>query len=183
VGALLHRVREGDAMKNLNDLFQNTIKDIYSSEKLLLKAMPDLAQAAQNPRLKEAIQKHIGQTEEHVRRIEQLAQSLGFDPGGVTCEGTVGLVKEAKEHIEEFGSSPAGDAAIVACAQKNEHYEIANYGTAVTWAELLGFEDAIPLLEQTLQEEEETDDILTQLAESEVNQQALAGGSGRASAM
>jgi ferritin-like metal-binding protein YciE len=170
-------------MKNLNDLFQNTIKDIYSSEKLLLKAMPDMAAAAQNQRLKEAIQLHVTQTQEHVKRIEQVAQQLGFDPGGVTCEGTVGLIKEAKEHIEEFGGSPAGDAAIIACAQKAEHYEIANYGTAVTWAELLGYEGVISLLEQTLQEEEETDDTLSEIAESEVNEQATVGGGGRAQAL
>jgi ferritin-like metal-binding protein YciE len=170
-------------MKTLNDLFQDTIRDIYSSEKLLLKAMPDMAQAAQNPRLQQAIQKHITQTEEHVRRVEQVAQKLGFDPSGVTCQGTVGLVKEAQEHIEEFGGSATGDAAIIACAQKSEHYEIANYGTAVTWAEMLGFGDVVSILEATLQEEEETDDLLTQLAESEVNQQALATGSGRAQAL
>jgi len=170
-------------MKNLNDLFQDTIRDIYSSEKLLLKAMPDMMSAAQNPRLKEAIRLHISQTEEQVRRIEQVAQQLGFSPEGVTCQGTVGLIKESQEHIQEFGGSPAGDAAIIACAQKNEHYEIANYGTVITYAELLGHEQVISLLEQTLQEEEETDDILTQIAESEVNQQALAGGNGRAQMM
>lgn len=170
-------------MKNLNDLFQNTIKDIYSSEKLILKALPDMAEAAQNPRLKQAIQLHIGQTREQVQRVEQVAQQLGFDPSGVTCEATVGLIKEAKEHLEEFGGSPSGDAAIIACAQKVEHYEIANYGTVITWAELLGYEGVIPLLEQTLQEEEETDDTLSEIAESEVNEQARVGGGGRAQAL
>ncbi len=169
-------------MKNLNDLFQNLIKDIYSSEKLLLKAMPDMLQAAQSNRLKEAIQLHIRQTEEQIRRVEQVAQACGFDPGGVTCQGTVGLIKECQEHIQEFGGTPAGDAAIIVCAQKNEHYEIANYGTAITWAEMLGMQDAIGLLEQTLDEEEETDDILTAIAEEESNQKAVAGD-GRASMM
>lgn len=156
--------------KTLNDVFQDTVKDIYNSEQQLLKAMPKLQEAAQNPRLKEAIGTHIIQTQEHVRRIEQVAQKLGFDPNGVVCQGTLGLVKEAQEHIAEFGGSPAGDAAIIACAQKNEHYEIANYGTVITWAEQLGLDDeAIDLLEKTLQEEEETDDLLTQIAEEEIN--------------
>lgn len=168
-------------MKTLNDLFQNTIRDMYSSEKLLLKAMPDLMNAAQSARLKEAIRIHIGQTEDHVRRIEQIAQQLGFDPGGVTCQGTVGLIKEAQEHIEEFGGSPAGDAAIIACAQKNEHYEIGNYGTALEWAEMLGHDDVASILELTLNEEEETDDLLTDIAESESNQMAMADGGGNAS--
>jgi ferritin-like metal-binding protein YciE len=158
------------AGKTLNDVFQDTVKDIYNSEQQLLKAMPKMQEAAQNPRLKEAIGTHITQTQEHVRRIEQVAKMLGFDPNGVVCQGTMGLVKEAQEHIEEFAGSPAGDAAIVACAQKNEHYEIANYGTVITWAEQLGLsDDAIDLLEQTLGEEEETDDLLTAIAEEEIN--------------
>lgn len=165
------------AEKTLNDVFQDTIRDIYNSEQQLLKAMPKMRDAAQNPRLKEAIGKHIQQTEEHVRRIEQVAQTLGFDPKGVVCYGTQGLVKEADEHIEEFAGNAAGDAAIIACAQKNEHYEIANYGTAITWAEQLGLaDDAIDLLEQTLQEEEETDDLLTEIAEEEVNPVAVSNG-------
>ena len=165
------------ADKTLNDVFQDTVKDIYSSEQQLLKAMPKLQEAAQNPRLKEAIGKHITQTEEHVRRIEQVAEKLGFDPNGVVCQGTVGLVKEAQEHIEEFAGNAAGDAAIIACAQKNEHYEIANYGTVITWAEQLGLDEtAIDLLEETLQEEEETDDLLTEIAEEDVNPAAVGNG-------
>jgi ferritin-like metal-binding protein YciE len=139
--------------------------------------MPKLMEAAQNPRLKEAIQRHATQSEEHVRRIEQVAQKLGFEPGGVVCQATVGLVKEAQEHIEEFAGNAAGDAAIVACAQKNEHYEIANYGTVITWAEQLGVDDdVIELLELTLGEEEETDDLLTEIAEEEVNPAAVGNG-------
>ncbi len=168
-------------MKTLNDLFENTLKDMYSSEKLLLKAMPDMVNAAQNARLKEAIQLHIAQTEEHVRRIEKIAQIMKFDPSGVTCQGTVGLIKEAQEHLEEFGGSPAGDAAIIACAQKNEHYEIGNYGTALEWAEMLGQDEVATILELTLDEEEECDDLLTDIAESEVNEAALAGSNSGAS--
>jgi len=165
------------AEKTLNDLLQDTIKDIYNSEQQLLKAMPKMQEAAQNPRLKEAIGKHITQTQEQVRRVEQVAQKLGFDPNGVVCQATVGLVKEAQEHLEEFGGSVAGDAAIIACAQKNEHYEISNYGTVITWAEQLGLDESvIDLLEQTLQEEEETGDLLTEIAEEEVNPAAAGNG-------
>ena len=166
------------ADKTLKDVFQDTVKDIYNSEQQFLKAMPKMQEAAQNPKLKEAIGKHIAQTEEHVRRVEQVAELLGFDPKGVVCQATVGLVKEAQEHIEEFAGNAAGDAAIIACAQKNEHYEIANYGTVITWAEQLGLDEkAIDLLEETLQEEEETDDLLTELAEDEVNPAAAGGAS------
>ena len=139
--------------------------------------MPKLHDAAQNPKLKAALAKHMTQTEEQVRRVEKVAQILGFDPGGVVCQATVGLVKEAQEHVEEFAGNAAGDAAIIACAQKNEHYEIANYGTVITWAEQLELdEEAISLLEDTLEEEEETDDILTQIAEEEINPAAAAAG-------
>lgn len=168
------------ADKTLKDVFQDTIKDIYNSEQQLLKAMPKLMDAAQNPRLKEAIGNHIKQTEEHVRRVEQVCGKLGFDPGGVVCQATVGLIKEAQEHIEEFAGNAAGDAAIVACAQKNEHYEIANYGTVITWAEQLGIDESIiELLEETLQEEEDTDELLTEIAEEEVNPAAAGGASVR----
>lgn len=162
------------ADKTLNDVFQDTMKDIYNSEQQFLKAMPKLQEAAQNPKLKEALAKHQTQTEEHVRRAEQVAKLLGFEPTGVVCQATVGLIKEAQEHVEEYAGNAAGDAAIIACAQKNEHYEIANYGTVITWAEQLGLDDAvIDLLEQTLQEEEETDDLLTEIAEEEVNPAAV----------
>lgn len=164
------------ADKTLNDVFQDTIKDIHSSEKMFLNAMPKMQEAAQNARLKEAIGKHITQTEEHVRRIEKVAQILGFEPGGVVCQATVGLIREATEHIEEYAGNAAGDAAIIACAQKNEHYEIANYGTVITWAEQLELNpEAIDLLEDTLEEEEETDDLLTGIAEDEINSAAVTG--------
>jgi len=165
-------------MKNLNDLFQDTIRDIYDSEKRLLEAMPQLMQAAHSERLKEAIRVHIDQTREQIQRIEQACTTLGIDPNGVVCHGTVGLVKECQEHLQEFGGSPSGDAAIIACAQKNEHYEIANYGTAITWAQLLGYDQVVDLFEMTLNEEEETDDLLTQIAENEVNEKAALAAKG-----
>ncbi len=165
-------------MKNLNDLFQYTVQDMYSSEKLLLKGMADMAKAAQSPRLREAINKHIAQTQEHVHRLERIAGDLGFNPDGETCQATVGIVKEAAEHINEFGNSPAGDAAIIACAQKAEHYEIGNYGTAIAWAEILGYEDAVDAFQKTLGEEEDADETLTNLAESDINEAATQGQSG-----
>ena len=154
------------ATKTLKDLFEDTIKDIYSSETQLLAAMPKMMEAAQDPELKSAIKTHAEESQKQVERIEQIAKMLDFAPDGVTCEGTVGLLKEATEHIEEFGGTPAGDAAIIACAQKNEHYEIANYGTAVTFAQQLGYPEAEELLKQTLNEEEQTDQKLTHIAKS-----------------
>ncbi len=159
--------------KTLDDLYQDTIKDIYSSETQLLAAMPKLSQAATDPELKAAIEKHAQETEQQIERIRQVAQMGGFSPEGVMCQGTVGLIKEAEEHLEEFQGEPTGDAAIIASAQKNEHYEIANYGTAATFAETLGYSEAAMLLRQTLQEEENTDKILTQLATSGANQEGV----------
>ena len=109
--------------------------------------------AARDPELKAAIQKHATESQEQVSRIERIAGMLNFSPDGVTCQGTVGLIKEATEHLEEFGGTEAGDAAIIASAQKNEHYEIANYGTAATWADTLGYPEAAALLKQTLAED------------------------------
>lgn len=160
---------------NLKDLFQHEIQDMYSSEKLLLNAMKDMAEAASSSELKSAIRDHMSETENHIKRLSKVAESCGFSPEGVTCQATVGLVKEGKEHVEEFGGSPAGDAAIIASLQKCEHYEIANYGTAVTWAESLGFDEAAQILGQTLDEEEACDEKLTALAEHGVN--ATAQGS------
>ncbi|RYG43218.1 DUF892 family protein, partial [bacterium] len=124
--------------KTLDALFQDTIKDIYSSETLLLQAMPKLSAAVKDPELKAAIEEHAKETQGHIERIEQIAKMLNFEPTGVTCQATVGLIKEAQEHLEEYSDEPVIDAAVVASAQKNEHYEIANYGTVITWANTLG---------------------------------------------
>lgn len=164
----------------LEDAFQHLVQDMYDSERRLLAAMPELRDAAQSAQLRDAIQKHIGQTQDQIQRLEQVAQNCGFPVDGETCQATIGLVKEAQAHLSEFKGKPAGDAVIIASAQKNEHYEIANYGCAVTWGELLGKDDCVALLEKSLQEEEETDDLLTSIAESEVNRAAL--GSSEAAA-
>jgi ferritin-like metal-binding protein YciE len=154
-------------MKTLNDLFQDSIKDIYNSEHQLLKAMPKMREKAQGKRLKEAFDTHIEQTHEHVRRIERICHELDFSPTGKTCQGTMGIVKEADEELDEFAGSPAGDAAIIGSAQKAEHYEISNYGSVLVWAEELDLpQNVIEVLEQTLQEEEETDELLSSIAEA-----------------
>ncbi|HWD39730.1 MAG TPA: DUF892 family protein [Fimbriimonas sp.] len=160
-------------MKDLNDLFQDTIRDIYNSEHQLLKAMAGMREKSENDQLKRAFDTHIEQTEEQIRRIEQICIRLNFQPTGKTCQGTLGIVREATEDIGQFAGSPAGDACIIACAQKAEHYEMANYGSAIAWAEELEMDDdIIDLLEQTLQEEEEADDLLTSIAEDMANVQA-----------
>lgn len=168
-------------MSNLNTAFEHLIKDIYDSETRLLAAMPELRDAAQNPRLKEAISLHMTQTQDQIERIKQIGATCGFEVSGEICQATVGLVKEAQAHVGEFKGTIAGDAVIISAAQKNEHYEIANYGCAVTWAELLGKDECATLLEKSLQEEEETDDILSSLAESEVNRAALGQSDANAS--
>lgn len=159
--------------KTLDDLFQDTIKDIYSSETLLLQAMPKLSAAAKDPELKQAIDEHARETQNQIERIEQIAKMLNFDPGGVTCQATVGLIKEAQEHLDEYSGEPIIDAAVIASAQKNEHYEIANYGISATWADTLGYSEAALLLRQTLAEEEATDKRLTRLAKGGVNQEGV----------
>ena len=160
-------------MSTLNELFEDSIKDLYNAEKQFLKAMPKLAKAATSPNLKAAIQKHIVETEEHVRRLEQVGQACGFKTTGKMCKAAQGLVEEATEHLEEYkGAGAVLDAAIVECAQKNEHYEICSYGTVLEWAKLLGYTEAVQIMKMTIAEEEMTDQSLSQLAESEVNQAA-----------
>ncbi|RYG46460.1 ferritin-like domain-containing protein [bacterium] len=157
---------------DLKHLFEHTLKDIYNSENQILKALPEMENAAQSPELKAAIRKHIGETQQQIARVEQVGEKLNVDLNGVVCAATVGLIKEAKEHLEEFGGTPAGDAAIIASAQKVEHYEIANYGTVITWAEELGYSEVAQILQDTLAEEEDTDKALSQIAKQGANQAA-----------
>jgi ferritin-like metal-binding protein YciE len=139
---------------------------------MLTKALPKMAKAATNPELKQAFEEHLEQTQEHVRRLEQIFEKLGASPRGKKCKAMEGLIEEGKEIISEEGESPVLDAAIICAAQKVEHYEIAGYGCARTFASLLGDSEASDLLQQTLDEEGETDKRLTALAESSVNQEA-----------
>jgi len=156
----------------LQKLFEDTVKDVYNAEKQFLKAMPKMSKAATNPELKAAIDKHVEQTKEQVARLEQVAQLLEIKPTGKVCKAAQGLVEEAEEHLEEVAPGPVLDAALIVCAQKNEHYEITSYGTLVAWSQELGLKEVTRILQTTLGEEKDTDVILSELAEKGVNDEA-----------
>ncbi|PWJ86962.1 ferritin-like metal-binding protein YciE [Mesorhizobium loti] len=155
--------------KNLNDLFHDTLKDIYFAEKKILATLPKMAKAAQSADLKAAFEKHRGQTEEHVARLQEVFEVIGKKPTAKTCAAIVGITDEGAEIMEEYKGSPALDAGLLAAAQAVEHYEISRYGTMRTWAAELGLTEAVNLLDLTLGEEKDTDATLTELAESAVN--------------
>ena len=153
----------------LNDLFYDTLKDIYFAERQILKALPKMARAAQSPALKQGFEKHKEQTEGQVERLQQVFEIIGKRAQGKTCEAIQGIIAEGEEIMEEFKGAPALDAGLISAAQAVEHYEIARYGTLCAWAKQLGYKDAVALLEATLKEETETDVTLTKLAETAVN--------------
>jgi ferritin-like metal-binding protein YciE len=155
--------------KTLNDLFHDTLKDIYFAEKKILAALPKMAKAAQSEDLKAAFEKHHTETEKQVMRLEQVFDEIDAKPQGKTCDAIVGILTEGQEVIKEYKGMPALDAGLLAAAQAVEHYEISRYGTLRTWAQELGLTEAVGLLDKTLVEEKETDAALTQLAESAVN--------------
>src|SRR6185503_11141946 len=159
---------------NLKELFHDTLKDIYFAEKKILSALPKMAKAAQSSELRAAFEKHERETEEHVTRLEQVFEDLDETPRGKTCDAILGIIAEGQEVIKEFKGAPALDAGLLAAAQAVEHYEIARYGTLKTWAAELGLTRSAKLLETTLGEEKKTDETLTQLAESQVNEHAQA---------
>lgn len=158
--------------KTLNDLFIDTLKDIYYAEKQILKALPKMAKAASSPELKAAFEKHRDETETHVERLTQVFEIAGKAPRGKTCDAILGIIEEGKEIIEDYADSPALDAGLVASAQAVEHYEMTRYGTLKTWAAQLGLKDAADLLDQTLREEETTDQLLTKLGVAMINKSA-----------
>jgi len=160
--------------KNLNDLFFDTLKDIYYAEKQILRALPKMAKAAHSDQLRAAFEKHHGETEGQVERLEQVFELIDKPARGKTCEAMQGLLDEGKEIMEEYKGTEALDAGMVAAAQAVEHYEIARYGTLKQWAQQLGIKDAVRLLDETLQEEKKTDEALTSLAEASVNLEAAA---------
>jgi ferritin-like metal-binding protein YciE len=164
------------ALNDLNDLLVEQLKDLYNAEAQLTKALPKMAKAATSPELKQAFQTHLAETEEHINRLEQVFEELGESAKGKTCKAMKGLVEEAKEAIEEEAEDSVKDAALIAAAQRVEHYEIAGYGTVRTYAKMLGQDQAAKLLQQTLDEEGKTDKLLTQLAEACINQMAEEGG-------
>jgi len=160
-------------MQSLQDLFELELKDIYHAEKQLLKALPKMARGAMSDKLREGFEEHLEQTEGHVERLEQVFSLIDVAPRGKRCEAMEGLIEEGSSILQEEEESDVRDAALIAAAQKVEHYEIASYGTLCTYAEMLGLDEAKEILGQTLTEEKETDEKLTQLAESEVNAAAM----------
>jgi ferritin-like metal-binding protein YciE len=160
-------------LESLKDLYMEQLRDLYSAETQLVDALPKMAEAASSPDLKNGFREHLIQTRQHVDRLEQIFKQLGESPKGETCEGMKGLIKEGESMIKMKGEPEVRDAGLIAAAQRVEHYEIAGYGTVRTYAELLGDENAMRLLERTLQEEEETDEKLTEIAESHINQEAI----------
>lgn len=160
--------------KTLDDLFHDTLKDIYYAERKILKALPKMARGAESTKLKAAFEKHKDQTEGHVERLQQVFEIIGKRAQGKTCPAIDGIIEEGEEILEEFEGTPALDAGLIAAAQAVEHYEITRYGTLKRWAQTLGMNDAAKLLDQTLQEEAQTDEDLTALAETAANQKAAA---------
>jgi ferritin-like metal-binding protein YciE len=158
--------------KNLEDLFHDTLKDIYFAEKKILTALPKMAKAAHSEELKAAFEKHLAETESQVERLEQVFEMIDKPARGKTCPAILGLVEEGQEVMKEFKTSDAHDAGLLSGAQAVEHYEISRYGTLIAWAEQLGMSDAAKLLSRTLEEEKKTDAALTRLAESSLNQMA-----------
>jgi ferritin-like metal-binding protein YciE len=157
------------ATKTLNDLFHETLKDIYYAERQIVKALPKMARGAQDPKLKAAFETHKEETEGQIERLKQIFEIIGKRAQGKTCDAIEGILSEGEEVMEEFKGTPALDAGLLAAAQAVEHYEISRYGTLRAWAEQLGMKDAVKLLDETLKEEAKTDELLTGLAESAVN--------------
>lgn len=160
--------------KTLDDLFEETLKDIFYAENKILKALPKMAKAAQSEELKEAFEKHLKETEEHVSRLEQVFEMIEAAPRGKKCEAIEGIIDEGADIMKEFKGAPALDAGLVSAALAVEHYEIARYGTLKRWAEMMGLDEAVQLLDETLEEEKNTDAALTELADAQANEHAQA---------
>jgi len=160
-------------MQTVNDLFLLFLKDIYFAERQILRALPKMAKAAQSEQLKKALLQHREETETQVERLVQVFEQLGKRAQGVTCEAIKGLVEETEEVIEDFKAGAVRDAGLVACAQAVEHYEMARYGALIAWAKASGLNDAVKLLEETLAEEKKADTLLNELANSQINKEAV----------
>lgn len=160
--------------KTLEDLFHDTLKDIYYAERKILKALPKLARGAESADLKAAFEKHKEQTEGQIERLQQVFELIGKRAQGKTCPAIDGIIEEGEEILEEFKDTQALDAGLISAAQAVEHYEITRYGTLKRWAENLGMKDAVKLLDATLKEESQTDEDLTKLADKAANQKAAA---------
>jgi ferritin-like metal-binding protein YciE len=166
------------SLDSLENLFIEELRDVYNGEKQILKALPKMARAAESAALQQAFTKHLKETEGQVQRLERIFRDLGQAVRGKLCKGIQGILEEGKEVLEKEGEGMVVDAALIASAQKVEHYEIASYGTLRTYAELLGHTEAAKLLQQTLSEEEAADKKLTQLGEGGINEAAASVGGG-----
>lgn len=163
------------ALESLQDLYLEQLKDLHSAEEQIIEALPKMIERTKHPQLRQGFERHLRQTEEQLRRLEKIGERAGQSLTGHTCKGMEGLIEEGEEMLEERADSDVLDAALIAAAQRVEHYEIAGYGCARTYARLLGLEDDARLLQQTLDEEGETDKLLTEMAERVVNVEALMG--------
>ena len=159
--------------KNLEALFLHNVKDIYFAEQQIAKAMPAMIKAAESEELRAAFETHSRETQDQIRRLEEIFEMLGAKPEGVPCEGILGILKEGQEVMQAFAGGEAFEAALIASAQSIEHYEIARYGTLRAWATQLGLSDVAELLEESLDEETDTDEILSEIAEDAVNPEAI----------
>ena len=159
-------------LKTLNDLLIHQLKDLYGAEQQLLKAMPKMLKEATSTQLKDAFTQHMTETQNQVARLEKVFQSLGLEPEAEKCKAMEGLLKEAEDFISHDADKEVMDAGLIASAQRVEHYEIAGYGTACTYAKFLGHTEAYELLKETLSEEKQTDEKLSVIAESSVNMKA-----------
>jgi len=160
-------------IENMEDLFMEQIEDLYDAEKRLIKALPKMAEASTSSQLRQAFESHLEQTKGHASRLERIFGELGKDAKTQTCDAMKGLISEGEDMISDIEESPLRDAGLIAAANRVEHYEIAAYGSAKAFAQALGRNSAVALLEQTLQEEKEADQKLTRLAESMINDEAL----------
>lgn len=159
-------------IKTMDDLFVHTLRDIYYAEKQIVKVLPDMIAKATDPQLKQGFQSHLRETEDHVKRLEQVFELTGKKAQGVDCPAIDGIIKEANEVAGEVDKKTVMDAALIAAAQAVEHYEMTRYGTLIAWAKQLGHNNVVTLLNQTLDEEKAADKKLTSMAESQVNRKA-----------
>jgi ferritin-like metal-binding protein YciE len=159
-------------IKNMNDLFLHTLADIYYAEQQIVKALPEMVKKATEPQLKQGFQTHLRESENHVKRLEQVFQKLDVRAKGVDCPAIDGIIKEAEDVAGEVSNKSVLDAALIAAAQAVEHYEMTRYGTLIAWAKQRGRHDVVGLLQQTLDEEKATDQKLTSMAEAQVNRKA-----------
>ncbi len=162
-------------LESLNDLFVDELRDLYSAENQLVKALPKMAQAAESPDLRRALEEHLDQTKNQIQRLDKVFKSLDVPERGKECVGMRGIIEEGQEVLKEKGAASVKDAGIITAAQKTEHYEIASYGSVCTFAERLGYRDQAELLKANLSEEKKADELLTKIAERHVNKEAKRG--------